>query len=479
MKRVLLAIAIIAPGCTGDTGPAGTNGTNGTNGMNGSNGSNGSNGNDIILSDRAKHGLDIAPVPLDLTGKTGDEIEQIGQGSYLVNAVIDCSGCHNSPTNQYLGGGVKFVFDPGGDYVFSRNLTPDPNDGLKLTEAQFVETLQTGRDWHPDQNGGDGLLVIMPWPNFRWMHTDDIKAIFAYLQVIPAVANPVSTDSKGGLAAATPVPLPTTYDRGEQTRTITAETDFMGAPVPDPDGVNRGIEVNPLHDPDNFALMDAATQAHFGRGAYLVNAAVCNDCHTNPPYSVMPDATFLAVNPDDFLKGGGVFVTPPGLGPIFGTTRSMSANLIGQFTDTASGFFNESTSTYLRFFQVISTGTHVDDPGTPPLAWPMPFDHFRNMETDDLVSLYTYVDTLAKHQPNTTANHNKLTQRAAVYCDSAHTCPGVFASCHMDATFGNECVGNACANDGDCGACQHCTGSVCVAPDPATQVDQACVNGGI
>ncbi len=483
MKSLLIAIAILAPACTGDTGPAGPAGTNGTNGLNGSNGTNGSNGNDIILSDRAKHGLDIMPFTPDLTGKTGPEIEQIGQGSYLVNAVIDCSGCHNSPTQQYLGGGVPFTFDAAGDTVYSRNLTTDATDGLKLTEAQFIETLQTGRDWHADQNGGDGLLIIMPWVNFRWMHTDDIKAIYAYLKVVPPVANPVPGDTKGPLATATPIPLPTTYDRGEQTRAITPETNFMGDPVPDPDGVTRGIEVNPLSDPDNFLTMDAATQAHFGRGAYLVNAAVCNDCHTNPPYSTAPDATFLAVNPDDFLKGGAVFVTPTGLGAVFGTTRSMSRNLIGQFTDVESGFFNEPASTYLRFFEIITTGTHVDDPGAPPLAWPMPWDHFRNMETDDLVSVYTYVDTLAKHNPATVANHNKLTQSAALYCDAAHACPsGLGYTCVIDATYGNECAHNACTTDAQCGACQMCdngTGgtNTCLAPGAATAAYQACAAG--
>ncbi len=475
MKRIFLIVSIVAA-CTGDKGPAGPAGADGTNG---SNGSDGTNGSDIILSARAKHGLDIAPVPLDLTGLDAAGIEAVGQGSYLVNAVIDCSGCHNSPSQMYLAGGVQFVFDSSGDFVYSRNLTPDPTYGLKLTEAQFIETLQTGRDWHPDQNAGDGQLIIMPWSNFRWLHTDDLKAIYAYLRAIPAVATPVPTDQKGAAGAATPIPLPTVYDRGEQIRNITPETNFMGGPIPDPDGVNRGTEVNPLKDPDNFTLMDAATQAHFGRGAYLVTAAVCNDCHTNPPYSVAPDATYLAITPNDFLKGGGVFVTPPGLGPVFGTTRSMSHNLLG----ATNGFFNESgvdPSTYLRFFNIITTGTHVDDPGTPPLAWPMPWDHFRNMETDDLVSLYTYLDTLAKHQPATVANSDKLTQDAALYCDTAHPCPGGY-TCNVDTTYGNECVGNDCSvgGDADCGACQQCDGGThtCLAPAASAALYQACALG--
>ena len=474
MKRFIL-IAIVVAGCTGDKGPAGADGVDGVNGQNGQNGSNGSNGNDIILSTRAKLGLDIAPVMLDLTGLDGPGIEKVGIGSYWVNAVIDCSGCHNSPTGGYLAGGVPFVLDPAGDVVYSRNLTPDPTYGLKHTEAEFIETLQTGRDFHPDQNGGNGMLFVMPWSNFRWMHVDDIKAIYAYLKAIPANGNIVTGDQKGALAVATPIPLPTTYDRGEQNRAITPDTDAMGGEIPDPDGVIRGIEVSPLSDPNNFATMDATTQAAFGRGAYIVNNAVCSDCHTNPPYSVTPGPSFLDITPTKFLKGGGVFVTPPGLEPVFHQQRSMSANLLG----AANGFFNEPGMTFSLFNEIIATASHVDDTPAAPLAWPMPADHFRHMETSDLVAVYTYVSTLAKHEPGTAAASDNLTQGAAIWCDATHACPTGY-TCHINATFGNECIGNSCADAGECGACQHCDASShCAAPDPQNAADQACVAHGI
>ena len=40
---------------------------------------------------RAKQGLDIAPVPLDLHGRNKN---LVGLGSYLVNAVGGCNDCH-------------------------------------------------------------------------------------------------------------------------------------------------------------------------------------------------------------------------------------------------------------------------------------------------------------------------------------------------------------------------------------------------
>jgi hypothetical protein len=99
-------------------------------------------------------GFEIAPVPLNLAGK---DRNLVGLGSYLVNAVGDCNGCHSSnapplgfypfvtgknpyfhqsekvdPT-VYLNGGFNFgtVGTPtgpngySGPNIVSRNLTPD------------------------------------------------------------------------------------------------------------------------------------------------------------------------------------------------------------------------------------------------------------------------------------------------------------------------------------------------------------------
>jgi len=45
---------------------------------------------------RIKIGFDVAPVPLNLAGKSVAQILQIGLGSYLVNAANDCNFCHTS-----------------------------------------------------------------------------------------------------------------------------------------------------------------------------------------------------------------------------------------------------------------------------------------------------------------------------------------------------------------------------------------------
>jgi hypothetical protein len=92
---------------------------------------------------RIERGYAIAPVPLNLEGKNR---ARVGLGSYLVNAVADCNGCHSAgPATQYVRGGNPYFGQPiqvnpatylggGRDFgplvpnspdIISRNLTPD------------------------------------------------------------------------------------------------------------------------------------------------------------------------------------------------------------------------------------------------------------------------------------------------------------------------------------------------------------------
>jgi hypothetical protein len=177
---------------------------------------------------RIRQGFEIAPVPLNLKHKNRD---LVGLGSYLVNAVADCNGCHtmsnatqyapggnpyfkgNQPTivNQgtYLAGGNHFVLIPGvTPDVISRNLTPDktgrPVGGQTFEE--FRNVMRTGVDLdhvHPNCSAtvttncfppmlpfnGD-LLQVMPWPTFQNMTDHELRAIYEYLGTIPCIAGP-------------------------------------------------------------------------------------------------------------------------------------------------------------------------------------------------------------------------------------------------------------------------------------------------
>ncbi len=71
---------------------------------------------------------------------------------------------------------------------FSANLTPDPETGLgKWTAQNFVEAMRTGKH----QGRGRPILPPMPWEDFKVMTDADLKAVFAYLQSVPAIKNRV------------------------------------------------------------------------------------------------------------------------------------------------------------------------------------------------------------------------------------------------------------------------------------------------
>jgi hypothetical protein len=154
----------------------------------------------------------------------GKNVALIGLGSYYVNVVGDCDGCHSAgPSTEfarggnpyfsqpeqvnpatYLGGGRNFgPLIPGSASIISRNLTPD-SSGLPIggdTFDQFVHTIRTGIDpdhLHPPCTGAPdancipapfngNLLQIMPWPNLRKLSNNDLRAIYEYLSTVPCV----------------------------------------------------------------------------------------------------------------------------------------------------------------------------------------------------------------------------------------------------------------------------------------------------
>ena len=73
--------------------------------------------------------------------------------------------------------------------VYAPNLTPDKDTGLgSWTEKMFVDAIRTGKHM-----GGNGRAILppMPWMDLRALPDPDLKAIFAFLQSIPVVKNPV------------------------------------------------------------------------------------------------------------------------------------------------------------------------------------------------------------------------------------------------------------------------------------------------
>jgi hypothetical protein len=80
---------------------------------------------------------------------------------------------------------------------FAANLTPDQNTGLGIwTEDMFVAALKQGKHMGKSRP----ILPPMPWNWYGQLPDDDLKAMFAYLKSIPAVANrvpvPLTPDGK-------------------------------------------------------------------------------------------------------------------------------------------------------------------------------------------------------------------------------------------------------------------------------------------
>ncbi|HEX5060497.1 MAG TPA: hypothetical protein VFV99_14115, partial [Kofleriaceae bacterium] len=64
----------------------------------------------------------------------------------------------------------------------------DPATGLgtRYTEASFIATMRTGK-----KPNGTPIMPPMPSDVYKNMTDDDLGAIFAYLQTIPAIKNQV------------------------------------------------------------------------------------------------------------------------------------------------------------------------------------------------------------------------------------------------------------------------------------------------
>jgi len=152
-------------------------------------------------------------------------MDPVKRGEYLVGAVGVCDDCHTpkilKPTgpdldmSKRLSGHQasikpsavpKNVIGPrpqdwgalgNNDFTawagpwgvsFARNLTPDVATGLgSWTEDMFIKSIREGKH----QGEGRPLLPPMPWPVYKSMTDEDLKAVWAFLRTLPPINNPV------------------------------------------------------------------------------------------------------------------------------------------------------------------------------------------------------------------------------------------------------------------------------------------------
>jgi mono/diheme cytochrome c family protein len=171
---------------------------------------------------------------------TGQDFSQIERGRYLA-AAGDCVGCHTKPGGKEFAGGLP-VATPFGTVV-SPNITPDKKTGIGLwSDNDFAQAMTEGVG-----RGGEHLFPAMPYVYYTKVTRDDVLAIRAYLNTVPAVDNSVKSDQ---------LPFP-----------LSVRTDMAAW--------------NKLYFTPGESKPNPNKSAEWNRGAYLVRGLMhCAACHT-------------------------------------------------------------------------------------------------------------------------------------------------------------------------------------------------------
>jgi mono/diheme cytochrome c family protein len=120
--------------------------------------------------------------------------DRLAYGAYLAGPVAHCIGCH-TPLREggqqldrkraFAGGRPLHPYGQPGAVVMSRNISPDPDDGIgKWTDTQVKRATTAGI--RPD---GTHISPTMPYPWYKGMAPADLDAIVAYLRTVPPQKN--------------------------------------------------------------------------------------------------------------------------------------------------------------------------------------------------------------------------------------------------------------------------------------------------
>src|SRR5690242_2335175 len=108
--------------------------------------------------------------------------ETVQRGKYLTQAG-DCIACHTVENGKPFAGG-RAIETPFGT-IYSANITPDRDTGIGAwSDDEFYRAIHEGIG--PD---GKRLYPAFPYPYFTKMTREDVLAIRAYLNTLPAISN--------------------------------------------------------------------------------------------------------------------------------------------------------------------------------------------------------------------------------------------------------------------------------------------------
>jgi len=174
------------------------------------------------------------------SGRSQD-FAQIERGRYLTLAA-DCAACHDDPYQNRPFAGGRAIETPFGT-VLASNITPDRETGIgSFSDEQFEGAMRYGK-----RADDKRLYPAMPFIYYTRMSHEDVLAIRAYLNTIPAIHHAVRSDQ---------LPFPFSV------RTSMRLWDSL------------------YFTPGDFKA-DASKSGQWNRGAYLVQGpGHCAACHT-------------------------------------------------------------------------------------------------------------------------------------------------------------------------------------------------------
>jgi hypothetical protein len=182
--------------------------------------------------------------------------------------------------------------------------------------------------------------------------------------------------------------------------------------------VQIGFEIAPQPD---FLNLNGKNPALVGKGSYLVNTRLCNNCHASPdltgPTGIWaPDHNpFFGqpkmINPKGYLGGGAQFHGVPGQGPRGGELVIYARNLTpGCDSAPCNNPLPEGGHTFPEFLTIMRTGHDFDSahpacptlgvegcvapPNAANLLQVMPWPQYGNMSDDDLRAVYEYLSAI-------------------------------------------------------------------------------------
>jgi mono/diheme cytochrome c family protein len=279
--------------------------------------------------------------------------DKIARGEYLSKHVSGCVVCHaEHDTSKYASPVVPGTEGRGGESfgdpdtalrtLYSKNITPAAIG--HWSDGELIRAFTEGVT-----KDGEPLFPLMPYPRYARLSRDDVESIVAYIRTLKPIEYTAPARELG-------LPLPLIV------RTIPAKAAFR--PIP------------PKTD-------------RVAYGEYMINAAVCGDCHTPIDDRGQPV-------PGRNYAGGSEFKIPGG-----GIVRS--ANLTPD-ADTGIGTWSEQQ--FIDKFKAFEGApVRTLSAAERDEATAMPWIDYAGMTREDLAAIYAYLRSIPPVR-NAVKKHN-------------------------------------------------------------------------